>query len=74
MCERLLAEGYRVVRMNNLITGDRENVAHLMGSPGFEFVEHDVTTRIDVPGPVDEVFPPTLTRTVFLTSTFLMAW
>ena len=56
LCERLLAEGYRVVCMDNLITGDRENVAHLMDSPGFEFAEHDVTTRIEVPGPVDEVY------------------
>ena len=56
LCERLLAEGYRVVCVDNLITGARENVAHLVGSPGFAYVHHDVTTRMDVEGPVDEVY------------------
>jgi dTDP-glucose 4,6-dehydratase len=56
LCERLLAEGYRVVCMDNLRTGDLENVAHLTGSPNFEYVENDVTTYIDVPGELDEVY------------------
>ncbi len=56
LSERLLGEGYRVVCVDNLITGSYENVAHLMGSPGFEYVESDVTTYIDVRGPLDEVY------------------
>ena len=56
LSERLLDEGYRVVCMDNLITGSFENVAHLADSPNFEYAEHDVTKYIDVPGPLDEVY------------------
>ncbi len=56
LCERLLSEGYRVVCMDNLRTGKLENVAHLRDSPGFEYVHHDVTTHIDLPGGLDEVY------------------
>ncbi len=56
LCERLLAEGYRVICMDNLITGDAGNVAHLDGSPNFEYAEHDATEHIDVRGPLDEVY------------------
>jgi dTDP-glucose 4,6-dehydratase len=55
-CDRLLAEGYRVVCMDNLVTGSLENVAHLSGSPDFEYVHHDVTRYIDCPGELDEVY------------------
>lgn len=56
LCERLLAEGYRVVCVDNLITGLRENVAHLEGDPVFEYVEHDVTLPLRIPGGLDEVY------------------
>ncbi len=56
LCDRLLAEGYRVVCMDNLVTGSLKNVAHLSGSPDFEYVDHDVTTYIDCPGELDEVY------------------
>src|SRR5215218_5237407 len=56
LCERLLLEGYRVVCVDNLRTGSFENVAHLVGSPGFEYAQHDVTTYIDCPGNLDEVY------------------
>ncbi len=56
LCERLLSEGYRVVCVDNLVTGTLENVAHLEGEAGFEFVEHDVTDHIDCPGELDEVY------------------
>ena len=56
LCDRLLAEGYRVVCMDNLITGSLENVAHLSNSPHFEYVDHDVTTYIDHPGELDEIY------------------
>ena len=55
LCERLLSEGYRVVCMDNLRTGSLENVANL-NDADFDFVEHDVTSYIDVPGELDEVF------------------
>ena len=56
LCERLLAEGYRVVCMDNLRTGTLDNVSHLEGSPDFEYVDHDVTAHIRVPGELDEIY------------------
>jgi dTDP-glucose 4,6-dehydratase len=56
LCERLLLEGYRVVCMDNLRTGSLENVAHLQKDADFEFAHHDVTTYIDCPGKLDEVY------------------
>ena len=56
LSERLLGEGYRVVCVDNLVTGSFENVAHLIGSPSFEYVEHDATEHMDIPGSLDEVY------------------
>ncbi len=56
LCERLLAEGYRVVCMDNLRTGSMENIAHLLEDADFEYVYHDVTEYIDCPGQLDEVY------------------
>ncbi|MGE0640387.1 MAG: UDP-glucuronic acid decarboxylase family protein [Thermoanaerobaculia bacterium] len=55
LCERLLAEGIAVVAVDNLITGKRENVAHLADRDDFELVIHDVSKTIEIPGPVDYV-------------------
>jgi dTDP-glucose 4,6-dehydratase len=55
LCERLLAEGHAVVCVDNLITGKRENVAHLAPRSDFEFVLHDVSKPIELDGPVDFV-------------------
>jgi UDP-glucuronate decarboxylase len=43
LCERLLAGGHDVVCADNLFTGTKRNIAHLLGNPRFEFVRHDVT-------------------------------
>ncbi len=56
LCERLLSEGYRVLCMDNLSTGSLENVAHLSCEADFEYIEHDVTTHINVPGELDEIY------------------
>jgi len=56
LCERLLKEGYRVVCMDNLRTGSLENIAHLQDCPDFEYVDHDVTTYINHPGELDEIY------------------
>ncbi len=56
LCEMLLSEGYRIICMDNLRTGSLENIAHLGDDAGFEYVRHDVTTYIDCPGGVDEVY------------------
>ncbi|MCG6963653.1 MAG: SDR family oxidoreductase [Acidobacteria bacterium] len=53
LCERLLAEGYEVVCMDNLITGSLANIEQLFGREGFVFVKHDVTNFIHVPGRLD---------------------
>jgi UDP-glucuronate decarboxylase len=42
LCERLLADGHGVVCLDNFFTGRRENVAHLLGNPKFELMQHDV--------------------------------
>jgi dTDP-glucose 4,6-dehydratase len=56
LCERLLLEGYRVVCADNLRTGSLENVGHLEGESGFEYIDHDVSAHINVPGELDEVY------------------
>jgi dTDP-glucose 4,6-dehydratase len=50
-----MARGDSVVCVNNLATGRPDNVAHLIGQPGFTFVEADVSSALEVPGPVDAV-------------------
>ena len=55
LCERLLAEGHRVTAVDNLLTGSRDNLAHLIGRPEFSFVEHDVTRPFEIEGEVDYV-------------------
>ena len=52
LCDRLLGQDHTVVGMDNLITGNPTNLAHLEHHRGFQFVRHDVSTFIDVPGPV----------------------
>jgi dTDP-glucose 4,6-dehydratase len=54
ICDDLLARGWDVVCMDNLLTGSMANVAHIR-EPRFTFVKHDVTNFIDVEGPLDYV-------------------
>ena len=55
LSDRYLAEGHEVIGMDNLITGNMDNIAHLFGNPNFKFVKHDVSNYIYVEGPVDAV-------------------
>jgi dTDP-glucose 4,6-dehydratase len=55
LCDRLLLEGHEVIGMDNFITGNQENLAHLAGHPKFKFIRHDVANFIFVPGKVDAV-------------------
>lgn len=55
LCDLLLADGHRVIAMDNLITGNPDNFQHLIGNPNFQFVQHDVTEFIYVAGPLDAV-------------------
>ncbi len=50
LCDRFVAEGYHVIAMDNLITGDLRNIEHLMPKANFEFYHHDVTKFVHVPG------------------------
>jgi len=56
LCDRLLAEGLRVIAIDNLITGSPDNIAHLAGNPDFRFIRQNVSDFIFVPGTVDFVF------------------
>ena len=55
LCDRLLTDGHRVIGMDNYVTGAPANLAHLERHPDFQFVRHDVTTFIEVEGPLDGV-------------------
>ena len=55
LCERLLREGWDVLCLDNLITGSEDNLAAVAEHPGFRFGRHDVSTGLDVDGPVDYV-------------------
>lgn len=55
LCERFIKEGYHVIAMDNLITGDMKNIEHLMPIPEFEFYHHDVSKYIHIPGDLDYI-------------------
>ncbi|MGH7448970.1 MAG: UDP-glucuronic acid decarboxylase family protein [Longimicrobiales bacterium] len=55
LCDRFLADGHEVIGMDNFITGSPDNIAHLLGSPAFRFIELNVTDYIYVEGPLDGV-------------------
>ncbi|MFA6031098.1 MAG: UDP-glucuronic acid decarboxylase family protein [Elusimicrobiota bacterium] len=55
ICEFLLERGHTVVGIDNLLTGRIENIGHLFREPRFDFVKHDVTNYIHVPGKLDAV-------------------
>jgi dTDP-glucose 4,6-dehydratase len=50
LCDRFIKEGFHVVAMDNLITGDLRNIEHLFKLPNFEFYHHDVSSFVHVPG------------------------
>jgi dTDP-glucose 4,6-dehydratase len=55
LCDRFLAEGHKVIAMDNLLTGSTANIEHLAGNENFLFIKHDVTNYIYVEGPLDAV-------------------
>lgn len=56
LSDRLIAEGWEVVCMDNLVTGDMANIEHLLGNDAYTFVKVDVTNYIHVPGEVHRIF------------------
>ena len=55
LCDRFIDEGFRVVGMDNFITGDKANIQHLFEHPNFQLIEHDVTVHIDIHEPIDYI-------------------
>ncbi len=55
LCDRLIQEGHAVICMDNILTGRRENIEHLMTQKYFTFVQYDVTKPIEIEGPLDYI-------------------
>ena len=55
LCDRFIKEGYHVIGMDNLITGDLANIEHLFKLEDFEFYNHDVSKFVHVPGELDYI-------------------
>jgi len=56
LCDKLIAEGHKVICLDNLITGNLNNIEHLDGNKSFKFIKHDVTEYIDIAGGIDFIF------------------
>jgi len=56
LTDKLLARGYEVVVMDNFVTGDPRNLAHLKDHPSFEFIEQDIIKPFTLEGPLDRIF------------------
>ncbi len=52
LCDRFIREGFHVIGMDNLITGEMKNIQHLFPLPEFEFYHHDVSKYVHIPGPL----------------------
>lgn len=55
LCDRFIKEGFHVIAMDNLITGDLKNIEHLFKLPQFEFYNHDVSKYIHIAGHLDYI-------------------
>ncbi|HSW54165.1 MAG TPA: UDP-glucuronic acid decarboxylase family protein [Ignavibacteriaceae bacterium] len=55
LCDKLLSEGLKVICIDNLITGNVNNITHLAGNENFSFIKHDITNYIFIPGKVDYI-------------------
>jgi dTDP-glucose 4,6-dehydratase len=53
LCDRFLKEGYKVISMDNLITGNLANISHLESNPNFKFIKHNVSEYIDIKEDID---------------------
>lgn len=56
LCDRLIEQGHEIVAIDNLITGHLSNIKHLIGKPGFQFLQQDVCRPLELGGPVDRIF------------------
>ena len=55
LCEFMLDRDYRIICMDNLITGSEDNIAHILQNKNFQFIKHDVTNYIDIKGRLDYI-------------------
>lgn len=55
LCDRFVNEGFQVIGMDNLITGDMKNIEHLVPLPNFQFYHHDISKFIHIPGELDYI-------------------
>ncbi len=55
LCDKFIGEGYHVIGMDNLLTGNLRNIEHLFPNPNFEFYHHDVSKFVHVPGELDYI-------------------
>ena len=55
LCDRMLKKGHEVICMDNLLTGNMDNISHLIGNEKFSFIKHDVTEYIYVEGQLDNI-------------------
>jgi dTDP-glucose 4,6-dehydratase len=55
LCDKLINEKYKVICVDNLITGSTDNIVHLAGNKNFSFINHDVTNYIFLPGNIDYI-------------------
>jgi len=55
LCDRLISEDLKVICIDNLLTGNLDNITHLFGNEDFEFIKHDITNYIHINGEVDYI-------------------
>ena len=55
LCDRFIKEGHEVICLDNFITGNRDNIAHLFGHPKFRVIVHDISNPIEIPDLIDNV-------------------
>ena len=55
LCDLMIKKGHSVIAMDNLITGNMDNIAHLLGNEKFKFIKHDVTEYIFINGKLDAI-------------------
>ena len=55
LCDKFIDEGFRVICIDNLLTGSADNIAHLAGNENFKFIKHDITNYVFIGGKVDYV-------------------
>lgn len=56
LCEKLLGDGHKVICVDDICTGSRENIAHLLANVNFTYIEHDITRPLKVGGNIDHLF------------------